>query len=252
MKKIYLLVLIIGLTTVSFAQNKSTGVVTMGTISLKIDLNQTTSLVTYTITGPTTKWFSIGLNTTSMTASTDCVTYGTALLDQSLPGGHVAPVTDATNNLTLVSNTISGTVRTIVATRPFNTSDAKDYTYAFSLTNLNVIYAIGSSTNVANQHQTFGSKTLTFTTVLGLADNTTLDKVTIYPNPSTGVFMISKNNATTVSKIKIFDSTARLVKEINVTNDKETTINLSGFAKGIYFAEIANEDSKVVKKLVIK
>jgi hypothetical protein len=253
MKKSYLLAMIVGITTFTFAQTKSTGVVTLGTMSLKIDMDQTNSLVTYTMSGPSTKWFSVGLNTTSMTTNTDCITFGTALLDQSLPGGHVAPVTDGTNNLTLLTNTVSGTVRTIVATRPFSTGDVKDFTFLSSLTSLNVIWAVGSSTNVANQHQTFGSKALTFTTILGIEDIAFQDKIAIYPNPSDGIFTISKSNATTISKIKIFDASAKLLKEINPTpNDKENAINLSGFSKGIYFVEIANDESKAVKKIVVK
>lgn len=101
MKKSILTLMLLTAGMFSNAQTKSTGVVTMGSqMSLKIDLDQTTSTVTMTITGPSTKWFAVGLNATTMSTNTpiDCISYGTALLDRYLNGGHNAPVSDTTNN----------------------------------------------------------------------------------------------------------------------------------------------------------
>lgn len=249
MRTTFLLFATLGILSTAMAQHKTTGTITLGTMSIKIDLNQTTSLVTLTMTGPSTRWLSVGFNATSMTSNTDCFTYGTSLLDQSLPGGHNAATTDATNNLTLVSNTVVGTTRTVVATRPFNTSDANDFTFSYTMSNLNLIWAIGPSTNVNSQHSNFGSTSLSFT--LGVEDFASLDNLKVYPNPSEGIFMVFNANRCPISKIKVFDANAKLVKEVtSELESQNSSLNLSEMTKGIYFLEISNDNDKTIRKII--
>lgn len=237
--------------SLSYAQQKETPVTTIGSMTLKINMNQTTSIVTITMSGPSTKWFSVGLGATSMSTNKDCITYGTSLLDQHFTGGHVAPTTDAVNNYTLVSNDVSGSTRTVVMTRAFNTNDTFDFTFSYSMSSINIVWAVGPSTNVSSEHNNFGSKNLSFNT-LGTEDYTVLDKINVYPNPSNGVFNISKNNLTTISKIRVFDINAKLLKEItNEFDNDNNTIDLSQLNKGMYFMEISNEFSQTVKKIII-
>jgi len=251
MKKSFLTLMLLTAGMFSNAQIKSTGVVTMGTqMSLKIDLDQTTSTVTMTITGPSTKWFAVGFNATTMSTNTpiDCISYGTALLDRYLNGGHNAPVTDTTNNLTLVSNTVSGTTRTIVVSRPFSTGDNKDYTFTYAMSSLSVIWAVGPSTTISQEHSSFGSKALTFT--LGAEDFSSLNTLAVYPNPSSGIFSITKNSNQTINKVRVFDINAKLIDDIDNGFEAETIqVDLSNCSKGMYFIEISNDNEKIVKKV---
>lgn len=259
MKKSYLLLATLALMNISFGQTKSSGVVTLKTgtnlMTVKIDLNQTTSTATITLVGPSTRWFTIGFNATTMASNTDCFTSsGTTLLDQYLPGGHQEANDDTTNNLTVVSNAVSGTSRTIVATRKFNTNDSEDYTFNFASNSLNIIWAYGPSNTIdpTVEHSSFGTKGLTFAT-LGTENFSSLEKLNIYPNPSNGIFTITKNSTTQISKIKIFDTNAKLLKEIESdTNNQENAVDLSSFTKGIYFIEISNNEDKVIKKIILK
>jgi hypothetical protein len=258
MKKSYLLLVTLALMNVSFGQTKSSGIVSLRTgadlTTIKIDLNQTTSTVTMTMVGPSSRWFSVGFNTISMSSNTDVFTSaGTQVLDQVLPGGQIAPNTDTTNNLTVESNTVSGTSRTVVVTRPFNTGDSKDFTFNYASNSLNIIWAFGPDTNISNEHDRFGSKALTFTPTLGTEDFASLDKISISPNPSNGIFNISKNSAIQISKIRIFDTNAKLLKEIEQdVNRQENTVDLSSFNIGLYFMEISNKEDKIVKKIILK
>lgn len=257
MKKSYLLFAVLALINLTNAQTKSTGVVSLRTgtdlTTIKIDLNQATSTATLTMVGPSSRWFSVGFNTTSMTSNTDVFTSaGTQVIDQVLPGGQIAPNTDTTNNLTVVSNTVSGTSRTVVVTRPFNTGDSKDYTFNYASNSLNIIWAFGPDTNISNEHDRFGSKALTFTT-LGTEDFNSINDIVVSPNPSSGIFTISKNSSIQISKVKIFDTNAKMLKEINVERfDTNNTINLSELSKGMYFMEISSKEDKVVKKVMIE
>ncbi|HLP88790.1 MAG TPA: DOMON domain-containing protein, partial [Nostocaceae cyanobacterium] len=183
MKKTCLLLMFcLGTLVSATAQQKETALTTMGGMKVKMNLDSATSLATITMVGPSNKWFSIGLSTSDMATNKDVYTYGTSLLDQYFTSnGHVAPTTDATNNLTLVSNTVAGTTRTVVFTRPFSTGDAKDYTFAYTLNSLNIVWGIGPSTNVASEHSTFGTKTLTFSAVLASEQFDTLQDIAVYP-----------------------------------------------------------------------
>jgi hypothetical protein len=253
MNKFYLLLVCFGAMQLSVAQQKETALTTIGGMKIKINLNSATSTATFTMVGPSTKWLSIGLGTTSMSVNKDVHTYGTSLLDQYFTtSGHVVPTTDTTNNLTVVSDVVAGSTRTVIYTRPFSTGDAKDYAFVYTITSLNIVWGIGPSTNVASQHSTFGSKTLTFSNVLGVEDYTTLNDITVYPNPSNGIFTIAKNDLIPVNKISIYDMNAKLLKVISTEiTDQNNTIDLTELSKGMYFMEIANDADQVVKKIII-
>ena len=248
MKKIYIAIaLFVGL-NVSTAQIKSTGVTTLNSLmTLKIDKNSTTSTVTVTLTGPTDKWFGIGFNATGMSSGTDCLYYDTSFVDAKINGqGTPQTDTDNTNNWT-VSNTISGTTITLVLTRGF-VGGTGDYTFSYADAGLNIIWAYGNDTSLA-YHSGRGSSSLGFT--LGVEDFAALDKIAIAPNPSNGVFTISKNNQTTVSKITVFDTNGKVIKAIDSELDLEAIqIDLSKYSSGVYFMEITNETDKIVRKII--
>ena len=249
MKKIYFAIALFTLITVSVAQTKSTGTTALGSLmTMKIDKDFATSIVTITLTGPSNRWFGIGLNATSMANGTDCLYYTNTLVDAKITG-QGSPTTDSTNEWT-VSNTTSGTTRTLILTRDF-VGGTGDYTFLYNDSSLNVIWAYGSGTSFI-KHDSASSASLTFTT-LGVKDFTALDNITIAPNPSNGVFIISKNNQTTVSKVSIYDRNARVLKVMETQlNSENIPVDLSSFAKGVYFLDIANETDKTVRKIILK
>lgn len=253
MKKI-LLSSLLALSAIASAQVKSTGIKNIGSMTIKIDLDQATSVATFTMTGPSNKWFTVGLHATTMSTNTpiDCLTYSTSLLDQHLSGGHNAAITDATQNYTLVSNTVSGTTRTVVATRPFSTGDANDYTLTYSMTSMSIIWAVGPSTNVNSEHATKGSSSVTFTT-LGLDPLSLDNKLSVYPNPCSDKISIKNDFHTRVQHVAIYNTEAQLVRNFDVgLEDADIPVSLSGIASGVYFVEIAADNDRTVKKIVIE
>ena len=257
MKRTFLtLIAFMGMNAI-FAQTvKSTGTVTMGTMTVKIDLDSYAGTATYTLTGPSTKWFALGLNATTMSTNTpiDVISYGTALQDRYLAGGHNAATTDTTNDLTLVSDTVNGTTRTVVATRPLSTGDSKDYTFNFAtITTLNVIWGVGPNTSVGSQHSTYGTKRLTFTTVAGVEDAAKVENLVVYPVPASNNITISNQAGLLIDTVRIFDINARLVKELSPASKDETTvIDVASLDNGTYFVEITGNGNKTVKKIQVK
>jgi hypothetical protein len=254
MKKIYIAIVLFTFFTVSVGQTKSAGPVNLGggLMTLKIDKNSTTSKVTVTLTaptGPSDKWFGIGFNATGMSSGTDCLYYDNSFVDAKIIGqGTPQTDTDDTNNWT-VSNTISGTTRTLVLTRDF-VGGTGDYTFSYADPGLDIIWAYGNNTSITSGHQSKGTELLTFS-VLGIEDFAALDKIAIAPNPSNGVFTISKNNQTTVSKITVFDTNGKVIKAIDSELNLEAIqIDLSKYSSGVYFVEISNDIDKIVRKIV--
>lgn len=249
MKKLYFAIaLLVGL-NVSMAQTKSTGEVFLNSsMTIQADMNSATSTVTLTLVGPSDKWFAIGFNATSMSNGTDCLYYSTSLVD-SVITGQGAPTTDASNEWTVVSNNLlSGTTRRLVVTRNF-AGGAGDYTFNYNNNSLNVIWAFGSGTAMTG-HVSRGSSNLGFT--LGVDDFSSLDNITIAPNPSNGIFNITKNIQTSISKVTVFDINGKVLKVIDSELSLDSIqMNLSDFSKGVYFVEISNDIDKVVRKIVI-
>lgn len=150
MKKL-LLYTFLGLWAVAAnAQSKTTGTVSLQTgMTAKLDLNNSTSTATLTFTGPSDKWFALqfGSFTASqgMASGMDVVWYnGTTLADGHMQGLGSAPATD-TNDWTVSSNTVSGTTRTIVATRAF-AGGTNDFTFNYNDANIDFAYARNSGT----------------------------------------------------------------------------------------------------------
>lgn len=149
MKKTLLAAIVALATTGAFAQSKTTGSVTLTTgMTAKVDLNNDTSTATLTLTGPQDRWIALQFgsftNTQGMATGMDMVYYnGTTLVDCHMNGEGATPITD-TNDWTVTSNTVSGSTRTIVATRAF-TGGTGDYTFVYSNTDIDFAWAKGSS-----------------------------------------------------------------------------------------------------------
>jgi hypothetical protein len=150
-KKICLLLLfLIGLSQSIISQTYSTGIVNLSStigleMTVKIDVSNEVKI---TLTGPIGRWFSLGFNASSMASGTDVVSVHSATnlnaFDCSLTG-YNAPVVDASQNWTIISDLVSGSIRTVVATRALNTGDANDYVFSASPSTISLIWARSSS-----------------------------------------------------------------------------------------------------------
>ena len=256
MKKITLFTFLL-INIYAFAQTKTTGIVALSSnLGVKLDLNNTTSIATITITSLQNSWYGLGFDTTGtpqgngMTAGIDCVVLRSATnFSDSKFVGSQNPAVDAIQNWTIVTNTVSGTIRTIVATRAFNTGDANDYVFNYAASAIDFIYASPGNGifSVAYHGGSRGYGTGTFT-VLGTEDFS-LNATTIFPNPSNGSFNVQTK--TNLNTINIYSQVGQFVKTILV-DDKSKNVNVSGLSTGIYLLELKNESEKSWKKIIIE
>jgi hypothetical protein len=77
-----------------------------------------------------------------------------------------------------------------------------------------------------------------------------MDNIVIYPNPSPGVFSLSRNcNAGCKQEyILITDITGKQIHTLSITNNSSLiTVDLSNYSNGIYFIQINSNNYRVVK-----
>ena len=75
------------------------------------------------------------------------------------------------------------------------------------------------------------------------------EEVSIYPNPSEGVFQIKSTNYK-IQNIKVMNIIGEEILETKI-NEKQATIDMSGVAKGIYFVQITDANKNVVNRKIV-
>ncbi|MFH0867046.1 MAG: T9SS type A sorting domain-containing protein [Bacteroidota bacterium] len=92
-------------------------------------------------------------------------------------------------------------------------------------------------------------------------ENTTINSVndlnnnsitfSVSPNPAIEYFTITTNKGENMFNLSIRDVTGKLIYE-NLTGEKQTIVNTSGFSKGVYIIELSDGNYISRKKLIIE
>lgn len=218
--------------------------------SVKIDL--TPSLVTLTLIGPSTGWLGMAFNTTNMDdIGKDVVIFdGTNLSDRTFNGQGVVPPLDGTQNWTVTSNTVAGSVRTVIATRALNTGDANDYVFTVPPAGpLNITYGRRLSNFTIGYHgsNSCGTTSLSFGT-LGTKETASENKkIVLYPNPAQE--MVSFKNADKIKSVDIYESAGRKVRSVKLEGEN---ISVRDLKSGTYYFEITLKDGSTSYEKLIK
>ena len=232
-----------------FAQNVSTGVVTLTPgFTVQFDVNGSTEKVTMTMVGPSDVWLGVALNTNlgnSMgTGGEDVILYdSTGLKDRNLTGAQNAPNIDASQDWTQMSNTESDNVRTIVATRALNTGDSKDYVFTTATTSLPMLWAKGSSL-VLNYHASRGGAAATLgTTTIALPE------FNVYPNPTAKELNVQFPASIKEANISVYSVLGTLIFQSNM-GKLNTKINTSEWNTGVYLMNISTPQFSQTKRII--
>jgi hypothetical protein len=237
-----------------FSQSKATPIINLASnMTAQFTLNNTTSKVTLVLTGPSDRWFALGIGVASgfsMSAG-DVVVYTTSLNDRNY-GGFAAPAADAIQDWTTVSNNVASGVRTLTLERALTNSDTNDFQLPYASTNsINLAWARSGSASTSLANHGGGNRgfaTGSFT-ILGTEDFS-LNASSIFPNPSSGEFSIKTK--TNLSKVNVYNQIGTLVKTIEVANDSnEVELKVSGLQSGVYFLELQNDSEKSWKKVIV-
>lgn len=243
---------------VGFSQQKSTGTITLNSLmSVNINLNNTTSMVTLTLTGPNDRWFALQFgsfaNGGGMQAGTDVVYWNNVtLVDGKQNGIGATPSVDLINNWSLISNVNNSPttgVRTLVFTRPFNTGDVNDYVFSYANPSVDIAWSRGNTTGytLAYHGGNRGYAIDTSFVTLGVSDFL-LRATVVYPNPSKGVFTLVSE--VPLASVAVYTQTGSFIKKIDVSN-YSNTIDLSDVGTGIYLLELSDGQALFWKKILI-
>ena len=236
-----------------FSQSKSTGIINLtSNMTASLTLNNTTSKVTLVLTGPSDRWFALGLGVVSgfSMASGDVLVYTTSLSDRNY-GGYASPSIDASQDWTTVSDNAMLGIRTLTLERSLTNSDSNDFQSPYASTNsISLAWARSNSasTSLSNHQGTNrGFSTGNFT----LSNNEfSLESASVFPNPSNGNFTLKTN--VELTSINLYSQTGAFVKEIKFNSDsKEIEIALNGLSSGVYLLELKNDSEKSWKQIII-
>lgn len=251
MKKV-LLTLSMALASSLGAQFFSTGTVNLPTASMTVKIVTDPTTVTLTLTGDSNSMLGIGFGTVGMANGADGFVYNansttSSGLDYTFGGiGSINP--DAVQNWTMTSNTVSGGIRTVVATRTL-AGGAGDFAITNSNSNISIFYARRLGNTTLGYHN--GDRdyaTLTRNSVLAVNDVVAESKkVTLYPNPSKDI--VNFKNADKVKSVDIYEAAGRKVKSIKVDGQN---ISVSDLKSGNYYLEITLKDGSTSFEQLIK
>jgi len=87
-------------------------------------------------------------------------------------------------------------------------------------------------------------------TNIGIDEYTNSNGITITPNPFTSQTTITFSEAQKNTTIKITDVLGNVIQQLT-TNNRQLTLDMSGFAKGIYFVRITDENKNVVNRKIV-
>lgn len=88
--------------------------------------------------------------------------------------------------------------------------------------------------------------------LLAVSNSSLKNGLQVFPNPTSGVLTIQNNSQLKLNTVQVYSMTGQLIKSFKVENSmKNTTIDLSAFAKGTYIVKV-NSDKESSNIKVIK
>ncbi|MDC8098472.1 T9SS type A sorting domain-containing protein [Chryseobacterium rhizosphaerae] len=247
MKKL-LLTLSMALANFAWAQFSS-GTVTLPATAMTVKLDTTPTGATITVTGDSSSMLGIGFGSVGMAAGSDGFIYNSSSnRDYTFPGPMMPPTIDSSQDWTQTSNTVSGSIRTVVATRSLSGS-AEDFAIANAAGAINIFYARKTGTGIGYHDAGRGYATLTMTASNLSTSEAAAEskKVSLYPNPAKET--ISFKNFDRIKSIDIYEAAGRKIKSVQPNKE---TISIEDLKSGIYYFEILLKDGSMSYEKLIK
>lgn len=177
-------------------------------VFFEASMDNGTSLITMTMSGPSDRWFGAGfglamnnadvlLYTSGETATPHALDVWDYRLSSNNSNGSGVNL-DNLQNWTILSNTVVGSTRTITATRPLNSPDNADIDIAFANTTLNVIWAKGAT--ASNTLAYHGAANRGSTTLTWIVPDVTPPALAVNPfSPANNATIVPLNTGMTAS-----------------------------------------------------
>lgn len=226
----------------------SSGTVNLSSAAMTVKLDTNATTATITLTGDSNSMLGIGFGNVGMASGSDGFIYNSSANRDYTFNGFSNPTADAAQNWTQTSNTVSGSTRTVVATRTL-AGGAGDFALSNAAGNISIFYARTPGSQALGYHSgNRGYATLTLGAVLATGEVVAQkNRIIVYPNPAKET--ITFRNADKVKSVDIYESTGRKVKTVSM-DGKE--INVSDLKSGNYYLEITLKDGSASFEQLIK
>lgn len=111
------------------------------------------------------------------------------------------------------------------------------------------IYTItgNNGTCIANKNMT-----LTVSTCTGINNLLSTAELSVYPNPSNGLFTISNSINTDKLDVSITNALGQIIVSESAINTNQITVDLSKYSKGIYYAKVSTTEGTQLFKLILE
>lgn len=97
------------------------------------------------------------------------------------------------------------------------------------------------------------SETQLYEAELGSKDNELENAISLFPNPTSGVFMLNYTGIEQLVSVTITDFSGKIIQQVDLNNfNGQQEILLEQVSSGIYFIQISTEETWVTKKMVLK
>ena len=231
-----------------FAQSTTTGPITLTPgFTLQLDVDATNDMVTMTMSGPSTVWLGVSFDAQSMgNSNKDVVIYSNSGLRDYYLSGYSTPSQD-TNNWTVISNTVSGSTRTIVASRATNTGQSTDYVFTTNTGNIPLLWAKGNGLSLSYHGN--GNRGMAMGTFVLSTPDMVQQQFEVYPNPTVDLLNIKFPNNVQSAKVQVFDVLGKAVLQTNMTS-AQSNLDTSSWTPGMYVLQIMTGDSVQTKRVI--
>ncbi|WP_447951910.1 T9SS type A sorting domain-containing protein [Chryseobacterium koreense] len=228
----------------------SSGTVSLGTTGMTVKIETDPTFLTLTLTGASGSFLGIGAGADGMALGADGFIYNaSASRDYTFQGIGVTPVADAQQDWTIMSDVVTGSVRTVVARRTL-AGGPGDVLVPNAAGILDIFYAKGSTLTLA-QHTSSnrGYATLIMTPILAVGESGGIEKsFAIFPVPAKDV--INFKNAEHIKSVAILDQSGKMViSEAEIVNGQ---LGIAKLSAGIYFVEVKDKSGNTSYQKMIK
>lgn len=216
--------------------------------------------ITLYLDGPADRWFAIGFGANAMAPGTDVVFYANGSEGEGLYDGHLTgnapPQEDPIQSWTLISNDVTGDIRSIVASRPLDTGDSNDFVFEFEMANLSIIYAHGvsPSTDLAYHQGNRGADVAAFADIV-VSTNEVVnlqDRLVLYPNPTVETVFLQMDQGTQLDQVRIYDAQARMIRsEQSNGRSGQWSFSVAGLSPGIYYLEALSGGERALIRFAV-
>jgi len=227
----------------------SSGTVNLPNTAMTVKLDTTPAGVTITVTGDSNSMLGIGFGSVGMAAGADGFIYNSsANRDYGFTGPMIPPTVDPSQDWTETSNTVSGSTRTVVATRSLS-GGTGDFAIANAAGTINIFYARKTGTSIGYHDAGRGYATLTMTAASLSTNEIAVNskKVNLYPNPAKAT--VNFKNFDKIKTVDIYEATGRKVKSVKPEGE---SISVEDLQSGSYYVEILLKDGTTSYEKLIK